>query len=373
MRTAVRIGVYGLLGILVLSGLTVATAPLSNSGVNGGSSAADAGCPYFYNVHNVSVSPLVGASMMQNGSTWSYYFDSFVDLNSSAGVPGLIEYCVYTSPLPGKVSPVAIGADGSSFTGVIASPQGYFGFHRATDNRSNIGLDGQSDVFMGTATWATGGVPGNQTILLHINDPAACRALYGGWITRCFVYPGTPSNQAPCAGNPVCKTVSIPEATSTNPLTVPSGTLLHIDYTYTISNAATNSFNMEFLAPSGAGATTTGVKDTFTCEQILDPNGTPGAYGYTTNYSGTGLDLRISQNGDPTCDRTFFTLASASGTVILTPGQSITFTIDMTTTAHGFTGSGIYCINAGVSVVWWQSNDWLYHYYHSPMVDVVVS
>lgn len=373
MRAIVRIGVYGLLAILVLSGAALALTPSGAApakGGGGGSSGGGGGCPDSNAVANFNVSSLVGASMLQNGSTWTYFFSSFQNLNSSGGIPGLIEYCVYTSPLPGSATAVAVGADGSALGTVAKSNQGYFGFDRANGDPSNVPLNGTLDTEMGTASW-NGSGPGNQTILLHINDPAECQALYGSGST-CFVLPGAPPTPAPCGGNPVCKTLTIDEATSTSPLTVPRDTILHLHYTYTISDAASNNFTMEFLA-AAPGGTTTGVKDAFTCEQAVDPNATPSAYGIYHNYSGTGLDLRLSQSSDPTCPRPVFMLASHSGAVTLHPGQSISFTISLTTTAHGFTGTGVYCINAGVSVVWYQPSDGLYHFYHSPMIDVTVS
>lgn len=372
MHRLARIGAYSLIGMLIFSGAAIALAPpAAPPSKGGGNSGGGGGCPDSHAIANFNASSIVGASMLQNGSTWSYYFSSFVNLNSTGGIPGLIEYCVYTSPLPGAITASAIGADGSAFGTVSKSSQGYFGYDRANGDPTNVPLDGTADVLMGTASWSSGS-PGNQTILLHINDAAECQALYGGSSTTCFVTPGSAPPLAPCNGNAVCKTVSINEATSTSPLTVPANTVLHIHYTYTISNAASNGYNMEFLA-AAPGGRTTGVKDAFTCEQTVDPAGAPSAYGYYLNYSGTGLGLRISQSGNPTCDRPQFTLASHSGAVVLHPGQSITFTVDMTTNAHGFTGAGTYCINAGVSVVWYQSNDGLYHFYHAPMVDVTVS
>lgn len=369
-----RIAVYSFVGLLLLSSAALALHPPVGSpakGAGGSGGSGGGGCPDSNAIANFNTSSLVGASMMQNGSTWTYLFSSFQNLNSSGGIPGLIEFCVYTSPLPGSITAAAAGADGSAFGTIAKSSQGYFGFDRANGDPTNLPLNGTLDVEMGTATW-TGSGPGTQTILLHINDPTECSALYGGGSTTCFVLPGTPPAPAPCNGEPVCKTVAIAEATSTSPLRVPRDTVLHLQYTYTISDAATNSFNMEFLA-AAPGGHTTGVKDSFTCEQAVDPNGTPSAYGYYHNYSGTGLDLRLSQSSDPTCPRPLFVLASHTGAVVLHPGQSIVFTLDITTTPHGFTGTGVYCINAGVAVVWYQSNDGLYHYYHSPMVDVTVS
>jgi hypothetical protein len=44
---------------------------------------------------------------------------------------------------------------------------------------------------MGSATWSST-VPA-QTILLHINDPAECQALYGGGVNTCFIVPDAPT------------------------------------------------------------------------------------------------------------------------------------------------------------------------------------
>ena len=44
---------------------------------------------------------------------------------------------------------------------------------------------------MGTATWSSS-LPTSQTIVLHVNDPAECSALYGSGTLTCFVLPGSP-------------------------------------------------------------------------------------------------------------------------------------------------------------------------------------
>ena len=371
MRPFVSVGALAVLIVVVASAVAAAAVPVQGI-LEKSSSAGGGGCPSSNAIGNFNASSQVGASVIVSNSSWTYLFSSFVNLNSTSGIPGLIEYCVYPSgSLPSSITASAIGADGSSFTTVSKSAQGYFGFDRSTGDPSNVPLNGALDTVMGSASWGSS-APTNQTILLHINDAAECAKLYGGSSTTCFVTPGTPPPSGPCLNQPVCKNVTIAEATSTSPLTVPRNTTLHIQYNYTIVNQASNTFNMEFLVPAPGGQTT-GVKDYFTCEQTVDPAGSPSAYGFYSNYQSTGLGLRITDSANPTCDRPSFTLSSHSGAVTLSPGQSITFTIDMVSRAHGFTGLGTYCINAGVTVVWYQSNDGLYHSYHSPMVDVTVA
>ncbi len=158
-------------------------------------SADENGCPTSNSIPNRLPSDLVGASFTTSGNTATYKFDSFVDRNPVGGVPGLIAYCIYPGTAPDSVITLATGANGSAWQ----DPPGFdnFSFERPDGNPSNIPLDGVTGTTMGTATWS-GGVPANQTIVLHINDAEECDDLYGGNPGTCFVLPGgAPSAQTP--------------------------------------------------------------------------------------------------------------------------------------------------------------------------------
>src|SRR5215471_3315266 len=57
-------------------------------------------CPQGGIPSGTKVDNQVGALSSASGGTVTYTFDSWVNLNSSGGSPGLQEYCVYTSTLP---------------------------------------------------------------------------------------------------------------------------------------------------------------------------------------------------------------------------------------------------------------------------------
>src|SRR5262245_45108177 len=125
------------------------------------------GCPAGNFLHR-QTSNRVGTTATVSDNTVSYTFESFVT-QGSAGVPGLIEYCVYPDTKPDSVTTVATGANGAAWV----DPQSFnnFSFTRPNGggNADNIPYDGNSHA-MGSATW-TSGVPGNfDRILLHIND-----------------------------------------------------------------------------------------------------------------------------------------------------------------------------------------------------------
>ena len=346
------------------------------SAAKGGGGTSSGGCPNGNAIGGFSQSMIVGASVGKAAKSWAYYFSSLVNQNPVNGTPGLIQYCVYATngTQPATISHTAVGADGKAWGNVQSTSGGFFGWGRTGGDPNNIPLDGSHDVKLGSVTWTT--APANQTILLHINDSAECMALYGSASNgTCFVYPaGWLTNL--CGGRPACKTVAIDEATSTNPLTVPVNTVLHIHYTYTIVNQPWAAWSMVFYARGSSpttGANTTGINDFFTCEQILDPNGTPGTVGVHPNYQGTGLDLSAVQGGPP-CNRVNITLVAGSSDVIIQPGDFLTFTVDMTTRAHGFTGPGTHCINSGVIVKWIPSQCMtMMQIYRAPMVDVIVA
>ncbi|HYK94159.1 MAG TPA: hypothetical protein VEY07_09000, partial [Thermoplasmata archaeon] len=307
----------------------------------------------------------------KTATTWSYYFDSLQNLSPAGGVPGLMTYCVYpNSTNPTSLTASATGADGSAWTTVSKSTQGYFAFERPKGNPSNIGLDGTMNTLVGSASWP-GGAPNPQTILLHINDATECQNLYGGWPTTCYVYP-TNSLTPPCGGGPACKTASIAEATSTNPLTVPQKTILHIAWAFTISYAISNNYNMEFplsTFPMASG-NGTGLRDTFNCGETPDSSGSPGAIGSFLNYQGTGFNLYVNHTNMP-CQMERVVLTNSGGTIVLMPGQSITFTMNMVD--PGFLVRGMHCLNYGINLRWLESDDGLIHAYHAPDVDVLVS
>jgi hypothetical protein len=133
----------------------------------------------------------VGTSSSPSGLTVTYTFSSFVNESSSGGIPGLIEYCVYPSSVPHDVAvdPALKGADTSAWTFSLGSSR--FSFSRPGGDPSNIPLDGTTGTTMGTATW-TSSLPTSQVIVLHVNDPTECAALYGAGTLTCFVLPGTP-------------------------------------------------------------------------------------------------------------------------------------------------------------------------------------
>jgi hypothetical protein len=133
----------------------------------------------------------VGASSSPSGFTVTYIFSSFVNESSSGGIPGLIEYCVYPASVPHDVAvdPALKGADGSAWTFSLGSSR--FSFARPNGDPSNIPLDGTTGIKMGTATWSSG-LPTSQVLVLHVNDPAECSALYGAGTLTCFVLPGSP-------------------------------------------------------------------------------------------------------------------------------------------------------------------------------------
>ena len=119
----------------------------------------------------------------------TYFFSSLEDQNPVNGVPGLVGYCVYTD---GDLS----GADAMYGEWKANFNAGNVSFVRNGGNKTNIPLDGTTDIQIGTATFDTN--PTSQTILLHIADAATCQALYGGDSTTCFVLP------KPAPPEPVC-------------------------------------------------------------------------------------------------------------------------------------------------------------------------
>ncbi|HTT35577.1 MAG TPA: hypothetical protein VMH78_06895 [Thermoplasmata archaeon] len=367
-----RLGVAAILGAFVIGSIAlVLVAGVSDARTS--SSSGPGSCPAASSLSSYSESSIVGASVGKSNLAWSYFFSSLTDTSSSGGVPGLMQYCVYpTGSWFVSISHQAKGQDGSAWSSVSSSGSGYLGW-QAPNTSGNIALSGQHGVKMGSVVW-NGTEPSNETVLLEINDAAECTALYGGSSSTCFVYPAGWLHPL-CGGMPACKSVSIAEATSTSPLTVPSNTTLHIQYTYTIVDQPWAGASMVFYTKSAitSGMNTTGINDFFTCEQKLDPSGSPGTLGVHPNYEGTGLDLSVVQGGAP-CNRLNVTLVAVSSDVVIQPGDFITFTIDLTTGPHGFTGPGTHCINSGAIVKWIPGACMsMMQTYRTPMIDVVVS
>jgi Prealbumin-like fold domain len=174
------------------------TATGQSSGVSQTGSFTDGGCKNSNALGTIKQASNVGASFTTSGNVATYSFESFTNESPSAGVPGLIEYCVYTSPIPDRdsVAAQAIGANGDAFLASTDASKGEFAFERKGGDPSNVPLDGTTRT-MGTATF-NAGVPTTQTITLHINDPAECSRIYGAGSTEvlvgtCHVLPGTRS------------------------------------------------------------------------------------------------------------------------------------------------------------------------------------
>jgi hypothetical protein len=179
------------LGTGILAALTGAIAAAVLMGSTTPAVADINGCPNG-GIGNPQTSNHVAASATVNGNTVTYSFSS-IDANPVDGVPGLIEYCVYSDTQPDSVNTLAIGDNGGAWSDPAQFDN--FSFQRPDGNPSNIGFDGGTDT-IGDATW-NGGVPANyDKILLHINDATECNRLYGGNPGTCFVLPGSPSNEA---------------------------------------------------------------------------------------------------------------------------------------------------------------------------------
>jgi hypothetical protein len=153
-------------------------------------------------IDNFTTASNVGAAFTNSGSTTEYTFVSLVDESPVNGVPGLAAYCVYTDAAPTSVliDPAVEGANGQAWV-VSGKFSKNFAFLRPGGAKSDIPLEGQT-ITMGTATWA-GNAPATQTILLHIDDPAVCSALYGTALTTCFVKPTEVSLLPVCDAAPL--------------------------------------------------------------------------------------------------------------------------------------------------------------------------
>jgi hypothetical protein len=151
-----------------------------------GVSLAAAACPSVNAYGNFADSDIVGASYAAAGGTTTFYFSAADRSPIVGGVPGLIEYCVYPDggAMPGSVSALALGFDGSAWTASVKPKQGYFSFGRPRGNPTNVPLAGQTDYAIGQAAWT-----GTPWLLLHINDAQECNRLYGNDPGTCWVKP----------------------------------------------------------------------------------------------------------------------------------------------------------------------------------------
>jgi hypothetical protein len=176
-----------------LAAVTATTTLFAIAGTAGpAAAAASSGCPASKTVGTLPTASNVAAGFSNDTTTktTTYTFSSLTNEHPVGGVPGLIKYCVYPSPstLPASHTVAAKGADGT--------PWGYgtgsnnFAFVRPGGDKTNIPLNGTTNIPMGTATWST--LPASQTIVLHINDPTVCASLFGsGTSATCFVKPST--------------------------------------------------------------------------------------------------------------------------------------------------------------------------------------
>ena len=161
------------IGLLALPGATAAAV-----------GSASSGCPNSDSLEShKNEDPALQVSYTISGKEATY---SITTTNESPteGVPGLIEYCVYTSPLPESTEASYSNSHGAWTSG---SGSGFFDFKRSHGNRDNLPFDGTTQV-LGSATWSDT-VPTTQVILLHINDEAVCTALEGKKTETCFVRP----------------------------------------------------------------------------------------------------------------------------------------------------------------------------------------
>jgi len=134
-------------------------------------SFTDSNCPDAESLSShTKTDPEIKASFTTSGGVATYSFTS-PNKNPSKGIPGMLEYCVYTEPQPAEPP------DGNSvhalygdWTVTEGGKHGYFDFERKGGSGDNLPFDGTTQT-MGTATWSSGKVPTKQIILCHINDP----------------------------------------------------------------------------------------------------------------------------------------------------------------------------------------------------------
>jgi hypothetical protein len=171
-----------------LATATAATTLFAIAGVAGPASAAtSSGCPSSKTVGSLPTDSKVQATFSTSNKTTTYMFSSLTNENPVGGVPGLIKYCVYPTTPSALPTAHTVTATTTKLW-VYATGSNNFAFVRPGGDKSDIPLDGTTNIPMGTATWSA--VPQTQTIILHINDPTVCQQLFPGSTTgTCFVKP----------------------------------------------------------------------------------------------------------------------------------------------------------------------------------------
>lgn len=227
-------------------------------------------CPSSPSASSVDQNPdnNVSASFTTSGSTATYKLGT-ANLNPSGGIPGLIEYCVYTSPQPASVT-----ASYDSWTATNGTP---FSFSRPGGDPTNVPFDGNTYT-IGTATWS-GSVPASQSFVFHVNDPVFCQAYNGS--STCFVLPGTLQQQA--SDLTVSKT-----ATPAFTRTFTWGITKSVDQTKVIDSSGKATFNYTVSVTHDNGTDSAWqVSGTIT---VTNPNG----------FDFTGVDVtdKIDNNGN---------------------------------------------------------------------------
>jgi hypothetical protein len=168
-----------------LAAATATSTLVAIAGAAGPASAATStACPASKTVASLPTASNVAAGFTNNLNVTTYTFSSLTNENPVAGVPGLMKYCVYTSPQPTTITPTVKGASGPTWNAVKGSNN--FAFVRPGGDKTNIPLDGTAGITMGTATFSGNTAPTTQTIVLHINDSTVC-----GAALTCFVKPST--------------------------------------------------------------------------------------------------------------------------------------------------------------------------------------
>jgi uncharacterized repeat protein (TIGR01451 family) len=254
------------------------TATGQTSGVSQGGSFTDAnGCPNL--ASHTNEDPKLAASYTTSGGEATYSI-STSNQSPSGGIPGLIEYCVYTSPLPDSSS-----ASYSDWT--TGSGGGAFEFKRSGGNPDNLPFDGSTQT-LGTATWTSGTVPAVQTILLHINDKAECTLLEGTNTETCFVRPGAAQPSYTIEKQQRLKGEA---GYTTSELSGEVGQT--VEYKIIVKNTGTTSIKFskltdakcEGISPSGEVEVAGGGEQDYTCSHVLT---TTGKYGNTGTITGAG-------------------------------------------------------------------------------------
>jgi hypothetical protein len=271
-------------GAAAIGGYTY-TATGQTTGVSQSGTFTDSGCKDANAQDTVLADPNLAAAFTVSGTTATYTVTTPTESQTSTGVPGLIEYCIYPGSTPPNSATASLVSPDGPWTGVIPNNyanHGYFDFEHPDGNPSNLPFDGSKQT-VGTATWS-GGVPATQLLVLHINDPNECDKLYGGNPGTCFVLPGTPSS-----GNSdltVSKTAT-PSFTRTYTWTIAKDVNKSVQDT---SGSATFNYTVNVTHDSGTPSNWQ-VNGTIT---VHDPN--------TADF--TGVNVTDSTGGGGTCQVT---------------------------------------------------------------------